>query len=85
MYAEPIARQAGFKPLCDLPAHSRGIVRLLAGGKDFANRAVCMGLIPGAEVMVVQNYGRGPLIVAIQETRLALGRGEANKVLVEAA
>jgi Fe2+ transport system protein FeoA len=31
---------------------------------------------------MVQNYGNGPLIVLVRDTRIALGRGEAHKVLV---
>jgi Fe2+ transport system protein FeoA len=34
-------------------------------------------------VKVVQNYRRGPVIVSIRHVRVALGRGEAHKVLVE--
>lgn len=34
---------------------------------------------------MVQNFARGPLIVALRDTRLALGRGEAEKILVELA
>jgi len=32
---------------------------------------------------MIQNFGHGPLIVNIRDTRIALGRGEAMKVLVE--
>jgi len=32
---------------------------------------------------MLQNFGHGPLIVNIRDTRIALGRGEATKVLVE--
>jgi Fe2+ transport system protein FeoA len=32
---------------------------------------------------MVQNFGHGPLIVLVRDTRVALGRGEAMKVLVE--
>jgi Fe2+ transport system protein FeoA len=31
---------------------------------------------------MVQNFGHGPLIVNIRGTRIALGRGEAAKVVV---
>jgi len=33
--------------------------------------------------MMVQNFGRGPLIVLVRGTRLALGRGEAAKIKVK--
>jgi len=41
-----------------------------------------LGLTPGAGVTVLQNYGHGPLIVRVRDTRVALGRGEASNVLV---
>lgn len=49
------------------------------------SRAAALGFTPGAKVTVVQNYGRGPIIVAVRGTRLALGRGEALKIRIEAA
>jgi ferrous iron transport protein A len=45
---------------------------------------VSLGFTPGTEVTLLQNYGRGPLLVTVRDTRVALGRGEALKVLVEA-
>ena len=41
-----------------------------------------MGLRPGVAVTVVHNRGRGPFLVAVQGTRIMLGRGMADKVLV---
>jgi hypothetical protein len=43
-----------------------------------------MGLTPGAEVRVLQNRGRGPLIIEVHGVRLALGRGQAARVATEA-
>lgn len=41
-----------------------------------------LGFTPGTRVTVIQNYGHGPLIVRVRDTRVALGRGEAEKILV---
>jgi Fe2+ transport system protein FeoA len=41
-----------------------------------------LGFTPGADVTIVQNFGRGPLIARVRDARIALGRGEANKVYV---
>jgi len=60
-----------------------GQVHELAGGRGFVCRLAALGLTPGARIKMVQNFGHGPLIVLVRETRLALGRGEAMKVLVE--
>jgi ferrous iron transport protein A len=55
----------------------------LMGGHPFLSRLASLGFTPGARLQVVQNYGRGPLIVRLRDTRVALGRGEADKILVE--
>jgi len=60
-----------------------GQVQKLAGGRGFVSRLAALGLTPGARIKMVQNFGHGPLIVLVRETRLALGRGEAMKVFVE--
>lgn len=70
-------------PLNALPAGEVGVVRQLAGGQGFRSRLATLGFTPGVEVNMVQNFGRGPLIVLVRDTRVALGRGEAAKVLVE--
>ncbi|MEW6717182.1 MAG: FeoA family protein [Chloroflexota bacterium] len=71
------------RALSELEAGQQGIVRLLSGGKEFTSRVSALGFIPGTEITVLENYGRGPVLVAVLETRVALGRGEANKVQVE--
>jgi ferrous iron transport protein A len=70
--------------LSDLEAGSCAIVRQLRGGREFTSRLAALGFTIGAEVTVTQNYGRGPVTVLIRNTRIALGRGEASKVLVDA-
>jgi ferrous iron transport protein A len=67
-----------------LPAGTETRVRQLNGGKEFANRLAAMGLSVGATLKVLQNLGQGPVLVLVRDTRIALGRGEAMKVLTEA-
>jgi Fe2+ transport system protein FeoA len=38
----------------------------------------------GAPVIVMQNYGHGPLLVSVRGVLVALGRNEAARVLVSA-
>jgi Fe2+ transport system protein FeoA len=42
-----------------------------------------LGFTIGVSVTVVQHYRHGPLIVQVRDTRVARGRGEAHKVLVD--
>lgn len=57
-------------------------VHTLYGGHAFVSRLAALGFTPGTRLQIVQNFGRGPLIVAVRDTRVALGRGEAERVLV---
>ncbi len=70
-------------PLTTLPRGEVGVVHELVGGVGFRSRLATLGFTPGARLTMLQNFGHGPLIVNIRDTRIALGRGEATKVLVE--
>jgi ferrous iron transport protein A len=65
-----------------LHAGEHGEVVRLAGGHGMLSRMTALGFTPGADVTVVQNYGRGPLIARVRDARIALGRGEARRVYV---
>ena len=66
----------------DLPAGATCIVHSLTGGRAFCSRMANLGFTTGANVKVRQNYGRGPIVVALRGTLVALGRAEAARVLV---
>ena len=70
-------------PLVELAAGTRAIVRNIMGGADFCGRVAGIGLTESAHIEILQNTGRGPILVRTHETRIALGRGEALKILVE--
>jgi ferrous iron transport protein A len=71
------------KVVSDLIAGSRGAVRFLRGGEEFTHRMFALGFTPGVEVTIVQNYWRDQILVSVRDTHIALGRGEALKVLVK--
>ncbi len=72
----------GLRPLADLPEGARAVVVAIQGGKALARRMAVFGFTPGAQVEMLRNVGRGPVLVRLQRHRLALGRGEAEKVWV---
>jgi ferrous iron transport protein A len=69
-------------PLNTLHAGERGVVIEMKGGRGLLGRMTSLGFTPGAEVTVVQNFGRGPLIARVRDARIALGRGEAGRIHV---
>lgn len=55
----------------------------ISAGRRAVHRLAELGLTPGVELEVLQAEG-GPLLLAVRDTRLALGQGMAHKVRVEA-
>ena len=63
---------------------SRGRGRGLSRGRGFHKRLLDMGLTPGTRVTVVRSAPfRGPIEILVRGSRLALGRGMAERVFVE--
>jgi ferrous iron transport protein A len=70
-------------PLDQMPPGATAIVRELRAGSELVNRLASLGLTEGVGLVVRLNPRRGPLLVSVRDTRIALGRGEAAKILVE--
>lgn len=68
--------------LSALHTGEHGEVVELSGGRGMLSRMTALGFTPGADVTVLQNRGRGPLIARVRDARIALGRGEASRVYV---
>jgi ferrous iron transport protein A len=67
----------------ELRPDQAGTIVDLSGGRTFMARLLALGCSPGTEVEMVHNSGHGPLIVSVRGTRVALGRGEAERVQVK--
>jgi ferrous iron transport protein A len=52
------------------------------GGRGLRKRLSALGLNPGMKVTVVQNTMRGPIVLGVMDSRIALGRGMAHRILV---
>jgi Fe2+ transport system protein FeoA len=69
--------------LNDLPPGACGVVRELHGGAYLISTLAAMGVTIGTELCVVRNSAHAPLLIAVYDTRLAVGRSEANLIEVE--
>jgi len=69
-------------PLGDLAPGETATVAEFLAGRGLVARCLALGFTPGAEVRMVQNLHGGPVIVLVRDTRVALGRGEAQKIIV---
>ena len=55
----------------------------IKGGWGLQRRLVDMGLIPGVTIRVINGQMPGPVIIDLRGSRLALGHGVAQKILVK--
>ena len=77
-------------PLTALKDGECGIIKSVkagrgrGGGWGFRKRLMDLGLTPGTKVTVVKSAPfRGPVEVFVRSSRLALGRGMAERIFVE--
>ncbi len=70
-------------PLCFAEEGTEVKVLRLAGGECMHRRLADMGIIPGVILRVLRGGGEeGPAMVALGESRFALGHGMANRIFV---
>ena len=70
-------------PLTMLSAGCSARVTVVHGGRGFNRRLASMGILPGAELLLVKGGIDGPVIVEVLGSRFILGRGMAQRVMVE--
>ncbi len=74
------ARARPALPLVLVSSGEKVRVERFLGGSKMQQRLAAMGIFPGEELEVINNCG--PVIVSVKGTRLALGQGLAQKILV---
>jgi Fur family ferric uptake transcriptional regulator len=81
--ADCVKERVHLMPLSFTQPGERGIIEEFMGGSGAQMRLATMGLRSGDEVEVITNRGEGQVVVAVNATRLALGRGIASKIMVK--
>lgn len=70
-------------PLTMVHEGSRAVLRSVEGGRQMRGRLAALGLLPGTELEVVLNSGKGPFVVAVRGSRIVIGRGMAARIEVD--
>ncbi len=87
LLAKPAAAAGGVKakemPLSKLPGGHSAIISHCGGGRHALGRCLSLGFTPGSTVRMLENFGGGPILVKLHDTEVALGRGVAEKILVQ--
>lgn len=69
-------------PLIKLATGQSGCIKSYSGRRGMLGRCLSLGFTPGSPVKMVENYGRGPVLVRVHDTQVALGRGLAEKIII---
>ena len=70
-------------PLMMLQKGESGIIaQKVMGGHGACRRLNELGLIPGTRIEMINKINGGPVIIRVKGSKLALGRGLANKIRV---
>jgi Fur family transcriptional regulator, ferric uptake regulator len=80
--AQCLGKRRSLLPLLLAKTGERVVIKEMTGGSIARARLAAMGLRPGDEIEIIKNDGQGRLILAHGNTRLALGKGVASKILV---
>jgi ferrous iron transport protein A len=70
------------KALSEIEEGAKVTIVAIQGGRGIRSRLTTMGLMPGVKISVLRNGGSGPFVISIKNSRMALGRGVADKIMV---
>ncbi len=68
-------------PLLSLAEGEEGIVHSISAGMRLIIRLAAMGIAPGMKIKTLKN-SRGALVIITNGTRVAIGRGQASKIML---
>ncbi len=52
------------------------------GCRELRGRLTAMGLLPKTKIRMIRNGKSGPFVISVKNSRMALGRGIADKIMV---
>ena len=72
-----------FVPLNMISSHKQVTLMAITSGRGLRSRLTDMGLNQGVKFRVIHSSRVGPCIISLGNSRLVLGRGMAQKILVK--
>lgn len=69
-------------PLATVSSGRRAKIVSIVSGRGLREHLINMGLDIGSEIEILRQGAPGPFLIAIKETRLAIGQGMADKIIV---
>ena len=72
-----------FMPLSLAGQGERLIIMEIRAGKTARSKLTSLGFCPGDPIEIINNDNHGRLVIAHNNTRVAIGRGIAEKIMVD--
>ena len=69
-------------PITLIPENKTVKLSKIEGGLHLKRRLMDLGFVPNATIKIIKNSYFGPLIVELKDSRLAIGRGEAQNIFI---
>jgi Fe2+ transport system protein FeoA len=70
------------KPLSTVQNGQKVILAQVDAGRELKSRLASMGLLPNTEMTVISNKHPGPFMISVKKSKIMIGRGMANKIMV---
>lgn len=70
------------RPLSSVQAGQTVRLHAIKAGRGLSRRLAAMGLLPGVELTVVRHQPGGPIVVSVRQTKVILGKGATDRILV---
>ena len=80
--AQEHAGEDGAIPLSTVATGRKVRLVTVDAGQNLRSRLAAMGLVPNVEMVVVRNGHPGPFVINVKGSKVMLGRGMAQKIMV---
>ncbi len=70
------------RPLSEVAEGEVVSVVSVEGGRGLRSRLATMGLLPRTQIKILHNGRFGPFVISVKNSRMAIGRGVADKIMV---
>ncbi len=71
-------------PLTKLEANQSGTIKEIQGGKGIIARLNALGIFPGKKITKISAMMlRGPVVLQVDNTEIAIGFGQASRIIVQ--
>jgi Fe2+ transport system protein FeoA len=70
------------KNLSDVKSGCATAIVFIHGGSGAQHRLAELGLLPGEKIKMIQNSGAGPVTICVKGSKLSIGHGLAQKIIV---